>query len=137
MKKIDNQTVVIDKNAYNIVEKLSDFNNFKEFLPENKVEDWQIDGNVCSFTVANIGNISVELESDIETLNIKYKTLKSPVHLELVFELTKLTENSTQIDISVFSNSNPMVLMMIKHPIRNLLQMITEKANELSDKLIS
>lgn len=137
MKKIDNQTVVIDKNAYNIVEKLSDFNNFKEFLPENKVEDWQIDGNVCSFTVASIGNISVELESDIEALNVKYKTLKSPVHLELVFELTKLTENSTQIDISVFSNSNPMVLMMIKHPIRNLLQMITEKANELSDKLIS
>lgn len=136
MKKIEQQTVVIDKNADKIFEKLSNFKNFEEFLPLDKVENWQLDGNICSFTASYIGNISVELESNIETLNIKYKTLKAPIELVLVIDLTRLTENSTQVDVAIFSNANSMILIMMKHPIRSFMKMIAEKANEISDKII-
>ncbi|MDD4847230.1 MAG: hypothetical protein PHR53_00470 [Bacteroidales bacterium] len=135
MKKIDGQTVVLEKNAEKIFNTLSDFRNFEHFIPE-KVENWLIEGNTCSFTISGIGTISVKVTALQESHTITYSSLQSPVNFELRFLLTPIKETQTEVDISVYSDANPMVLMMLKHPIRNFMQMIADKASEVSDKFI-
>lgn len=136
MKKIDSQTVVLEKNIEKIFDVLSDVRNFEALLPE-KVENWHVEGDVCNFTIAGIGTISVKANVLREFHTITYTSLQSPINVELGFYLSPLNENRTQIDITVSSDANAMVLMMLKHPIRNFLNMISEKAQEVSDTLIA
>ena len=45
-----------DERIYNF---LTDFNNFKEFIPADKLQNWQADETTCRFSISPLGETGV------------------------------------------------------------------------------
>ncbi|RLD87575.1 MAG: hypothetical protein DRJ09_10010 [Bacteroidetes bacterium] len=123
---ISGKSVVVNKNINDVFNFLADFNNFENLMPD-QVSEWQSDSDSCSFTVKGMGKVGM-----------KYAKKESPTYLEMVpygkspisfaLKITLAEEGTvTRATGEVDADLNPMLAMMAKRPLENLINEITSK----------
>ena len=123
---ISGKSVVVNKNINDVFNFLSDFNNFEHLMPE-QVSEWQSDADSCSFTVKGMGKVGM-----------KYARKEAPTYIEMVpygkspisfaLKITLSEEGAaTRATGEVDAELNPMIAMMAKRPLENLINEITSK----------
>jgi carbon monoxide dehydrogenase subunit G len=120
----------INRKAEEIFTFLSDFRNFETIMPE-EVKNWQAKVENCSFEV---GGMAIELRI-VEIKSASYLKIdsegKTPFSFTLHTRLTYITNSSTEIGFEIDADVNPMLSMMIKRPLENLVNMMNKKLKEL------
>lgn len=130
--KIESEKVRINASQEKVFAFLSDFNNVKELLPQDKISDWTADADSCSFKIQNAAVIplvkdTVEPHSKI---NIKSGE-KAPFPFTLEVFLTA-TENDTCEGYMKFEGEiNAFLKMMVVKPLTNLFNYMTKKLQEV------
>ena len=61
MSKIESKIGNIVNSDRKIYTFLSDFNNFEQLIPADKIKDWKSDGESCSFTIDGIGSAGLRI----------------------------------------------------------------------------
>lgn len=114
-----------DEQVYNY---LTDFNNFKNLVPEDKISDWKSDETSCSFSVNPIGKTGIKLlEKDPYKL-IKLTSLDDDrFNFTFWVQLKKLEENDTRIKLTLEADMNPMIQMMAKKPLQEFLDKLVDQ----------
>lgn len=133
MKKIDSQSAVINASPEELYDFIGDFNNFEHFLPE-QVTHWRATPSECSFTVPNIGDISLKMKRDPVALKIKYAGEAGPASFELLFEMEKTSAEQSSLTISAFVQAAAFIIMMIGKPIRNFIGILLDKIKLLAER---
>ena len=110
-----------------LFEFLSDFNNYEQLMPD-QIVNWRSDTDGCSFTIS--GMLSLALKFKEKTPHDKIDIIpdgKSPIHFTLKINLEEENQDRTTAKVEVDADLNPMMAMMAKRPLENLVQMISEK----------
>jgi len=116
MNKYTSKTSKIDLPTEKVYLFLSDFNNFKNIIPSDKVTDYFSTMDSCSFKISGLGQVDLKM-----TEKEPYKLLKiasgekTPVSFFLWIQLKPIdeTESSTAIRLTIEANLNPMMKMII------------------------
>lgn len=121
----------INRKVEEIFTFLSDFRNFEKLMPE-QISNWQADADSCSFEITGMASIELRMVEKKAPGFLKIDSEgKSPFPFSLITRLQKksdaLTESSFEIDADV----NPVMSMMVKRPLENLVNMMNEKLAEL------
>jgi carbon monoxide dehydrogenase subunit G len=127
MTIINGKSVTVDQPATDVFHFLTDLNNFKQLLPEDKISDWESTNNTCSFKIKNVATLGLVLDCKIENKEIK---LVSAGGAPFKFSLTiGLTENglSTKVDQICHADINPFLKMMVEKPLNALFDHIADK----------
>ncbi|MDR0363420.1 MAG: hypothetical protein LBH92_00115 [Bacteroidales bacterium] len=132
MKKIDSQSVIIEISAQKSYDFISNFNNFEKFLPE-QVTNWQATESECSFTIPNVGNVTLRMEKNEAVWQIKYVGVSAPAPFELLFELEDLSNEKTNLTISAFVEAAAFIVMMINKPVHNFISILLDKIKTLTE----
>jgi carbon monoxide dehydrogenase subunit G len=127
MTRIESKTVQIAKSPHELYTYLQDMNNFKELLPQDRISDWQSDGNSCSFKVQGAATIGLKIAGGTEPNHLQLaSTERSPfpftldVHLEDEGTGTKAWQ--------IFNaDLNTFIKMMVEKPLKNLFDHIADK----------
>ncbi len=108
-----------DEEVYNF---LTDFNNFKNLMPEDKVSNWKSDENSCSFSVNPVGKTGIKMIEKEAFKLIKLSSLEND-KFNFIFwvQLKMLEEKDTRIKLTLEADLNPMVEMMAKKPLQEFL----------------
>jgi hypothetical protein len=61
MIKLESKIGKINKSEEKTYNFLSDFNNLKELIPEDKIRNWESTEDSCRFTVEGIGGASMQM----------------------------------------------------------------------------
>ncbi|MBA7517628.1 hypothetical protein ES705_09682 [subsurface metagenome] len=119
-----------DERIYNF---LTDFNNFKNLIPEDKVSNWQSDENSCRFTVSPIGETGVKvIEKDPFKL-IKLSSIdENKYNFIFWVQLKQVAENDTHIKLTLQTDINPMMQMMAKKPLQEFLDKLVDQLTRYS-----
>jgi len=123
--------VTLNTNQKKVYDFLADFNNFEQLMPE-QVINWQSDKETCSFTIEGMADIKLKY-----TLKNPYNTIrvepvgKSPITFDLTvnLEINTLDEQKTIGKITINAALNPMLAMVAKRPLENLVDVMSEKLN--------
>jgi len=105
---------------------LADFNNFEHLMPD-QVSDWKSDADSCSFSVKGMGKVGMKYakkESPVLIEMVPYG--KSPISFSLKIKLTE-QDGGTKASGEVDADLNPMLAMMAKRPLENLINEITSR----------
>lgn len=127
---IKSDTKELNKPAEPIFEFLTDFRNFEKLMPD-QIENWQADAESCSFEIKGMASIQLRMveKKAPEFLKIVAEG-KTPFPFSLMTHLQKksdiLTESSFEIDADV----NPMMSIMVKRPLENLVNIMNDKLKE-------
>jgi carbon monoxide dehydrogenase subunit G len=126
--KIEGKPTSINYPVEKVYEFLTDFNNFEQLMPE-QITNWKSDNDSCSFTIQGMADISLEFGEKTPTNYVKLVPVgKVPFSFSLAVNLTDNGDN-TKVNVSVEANLNPMMAMMAKRPLENL---VNEMASNLS-----
>lgn len=131
--KIEGKKVSLNANRKKVFEFLSDFNNYEKLMPE-QIVNWKSTEDDCSFTVSGMADLSLKFEEKNPPDNIKISPNgKTPINFSLLLKLDEdsMNEQKTTAGVDVDANVNPMLAMMVKRPLENLVNVMAENLNTI------
>lgn len=136
MSQIKSEKTLINCSIEKIYNFLSDFNNFKNLMPE-QVQDWKSTEDSCSFEISGMGHLALKMTEKVPFTKIKIVPeagTKIPFTFELICLLTKIQENETESEF-VFEHEMPvMISLMAARPLQNLVDIFGKKLKEYCEK---
>lgn len=118
-----------------VYEFLSDFNNFEKLMPE-QVVNWKSDSETCSFTISGMADMRLKYSrKEPPKLILVVPDGKSPIDFTLMIklEVNDLDEQKTTGVIEINASLNPMMAMIAKRPMENLVNVMGERLNGIFD----
>lgn len=123
---ISGKTVSVNTDINKVFDFLADFNNFEHLMPD-QVSDWKSDADSCSFTVKGMGKVGMKYAKRESPLLIEMVPYgKSPISFSLKIKLAE-QDGGTKASGEVDADLNPMLAMMAKRPLENLINEITSR----------
>ena len=119
MGKYTSKTGKIFKSDELIYNFLTDFNNLKSVIPEDKVKDFEATEDTCKFKIEGMGQAGLKIiEKEANKLIKITSNGKSPFSFFFWIQLKPIedSEKETAIRLTIDANLNPMMKMMVgKH----------------------
>ena len=102
--------------------------NLKVLMPE-QITDWQSDTEWCRFLIKGMGHVKLRIGEKSAFSKLTYlPDGKMPFSFGLQFLFAPKNENSCEIQIVIDADlSNPMMAMLAKKPLQNLVNEMTER----------
>ena len=93
MLKIISDKIIVHSNALNCIDYLSDLNNYKNLLPDNKINKWESSADHCKFNIQNTYPLEIK-KKDISKNNIflvsgKESPFSFKIKVEIQEKITK------------------------------------------------
>ncbi len=126
---IEGKPATINKDIVSVYNFLTDFNNFKTLMPD-QITNWESDKDSCSFTIQGMASIKLTFAEKTPHSSIKLKPVgKVPFSFGLNIKLTEQGE-TTIAQVEVDANINPMMAMIAKRPLENLVNVMAGNIND-------
>jgi len=129
---IEGKPATISAHKKSVFEFLTDFNNFESLMPD-QVVNWKSDKESCSFTIKGMTSLSLKYiqKTPFELIDIVPEG-KSPIkfNLKIFLETDTLDDQKTVAKAEIDADLNPMMAMLAKKPLENLVNIISERLND-------
>lgn len=130
--KIESKKSTINTSAEKAFNFISDFNNFKNLLPKDKISNYQSTTDSCSFNINGMATISMRIKNRIPNNKLEVVSDgKNPFNFSLTILLEEKTENTCEGIIIFEADVNPFVKMMVETPLTNFFNMLSEKLPQI------
>lgn len=132
--KIESKKVSIKAPREEVFKYVSDLNNFKEFLPMDKISDWESKEDFCSFKIQGTATIDLHLEKVEAPSRLELKSGEKapfPINLDIFFDEA---DGLTEVHQKVLVEVNPFLKMMVEKPLTNLFDFIADRLQEKFNK---
>ena len=115
-----------DQQIYNFI---SNFHNFKDLLPADKVSGWESSEDKCSFQVDPLGRTGLMIiEKEPHTLvKMRSDPEFSSYQFNIWIQIKQAAESDTRIKITIEPQVNKMLLPMIKIPLKKFVDGLVDK----------
>lgn len=127
MLKVESKVGKIPKKDEKVYNFLTDFNNFKNFIPDNQIKNWESTTDTCKFDLDPIGKIGFKIIEKEPYKLIKVVGFESKIDFTLWIQLKHAHENDTKIKITLHANLNPFMAAFAKKPLQNFVDLLIEK----------
>lgn len=130
---IEGKPATINKDIISVYNFLTDFNNFGSLMPD-QVTNWKSNKDSSSFTIQGMANVQLKFSEKLPHTLIKIVPEgKVPFSFGLIIKLSE-QENNTIAKVEVDAQLNPMMAMMAKRPLENLVNVMAANINEAIGK---
>ena len=134
MTRIESEQVSIRKPQHEIYTFLSDFNNFKDLMPD-QVGDWVSDSESCSFNIKGMASLGMAYDTKTPDSQIRIRRNgKAPFDFFLTCHIGKTDDANSTLKLEFDADLNPMLKMLAEKPLTNFLNMLVNKYKELAEQ---
>jgi carbon monoxide dehydrogenase subunit G len=125
--KIESRVGTIAASEERVYNFIADFNNFKQFIPADKVQDFQSTGDSCRFSVPNMGQVALKIveKTPFNTVKVTGDSMANQQFF-LWVQLKQMADNDTRVKVTIKADLNPMLKMMVNKPLRNFVDKLVE-----------
>lgn len=132
MSKIESKIGVINQPAEKVFSYISNFNNFRSLIPEDRVKDFESTEETCRFTVEGIGQAGLRIiEKEPHKLIKISSDDQTTFDLLLWIQIKEVAPVDSRIRITIEAKLNPMMAAMAKKPLKQLVDTLVEQAENL------
>ena len=128
--KLESPKAVVNKSQEEIYLFITDLNNFEQLMPENK-EKFEVDGDSFIFGLKGMPEIRLILQEKIEFNKVVLDAASSKLAFTLTTDITKVTENTSEVSLLFQGDFNPMMAMMIKNPLQKFINTLSKNIENL------
>lgn len=130
--------ISLDVSKESIDNFFKDINALKLIMPAG-VEQWQAEGDKCSFFIKNLGNLKMKRSFDIPVSEYAYRsTANSKVDFTLLFHFNENGQNKSTGYFELQAQVNPFMKMMLERPVTNFVNLLTQNLhNHFKNKCFS
>jgi len=118
--------------AQKIFDYIGNFNNFGGLLPD-QVEDWRSTEKECFFKIKGLTEMGLLMKEKTPYSKIiigNHPDVSLPLSFTLSIDLQSISENETETQVTMNTDVNPMMGMMLKKPLETFVNTLAEKLKE-------
>lgn len=131
--KLESKIGKVNSSDEKIYKFLTDFNNFKELIPEDKIKDWESAEDSCSFTVDMVGKTGFKIVEKNPYKLVKLTNLEdTPYNFFFWVQLKSVNENETAVKLTMDVELNAMMAMMAKKPLQEFLDKLVDQVKKIN-----
>ena len=131
MTTIESSEAIVNKNAQDVYNFLSDFRNFEKLMPE-QVVNWKADENECSFTIKGMASLGMKIKNKTPNSLIEIESSgKTPFGFVMKCIIADRQSQSV-VKLTLEADMNPMLKMMAERPLTNFLNLLVTRLAEIS-----
>lgn len=128
--KIESKKVKIPASNEQVFNYISNLNNFKSLLPDDRISDWESKDDYCSFKVQGTATIDLTLARQDPFSHLLLKSGdKSPFPFTLNVFFSEKEGNTVAYQV-MEAKVNPFLKMMVERPLSNLFDYIADQLPE-------
>lgn len=107
---------------------LSDFKNLEDFVPKDKLSDFEASSDSCKFSIPGLGKAEVHIleREPFKTIKLGSKET-GPVPFNFWIQLKELEPGDTRIRLTLHAELNMMMKMMVGKKIKPGLDTLVDK----------
>ena len=111
---------------------ISNFHNFRDLLPADRVSGWEASEDKCSFQVDPLGRTGLMIVHKEPHSLIKMSSDPefSSYQFTIWVQLKKVTPEDTRIKITIEPQVNMMLMPMVKGPLKKLADGLIDKMED-------
>ena len=133
MARIESKIGVVKQPAEKIFNYVSNFNNFNQLIPEDKVKDFESTKNTCRFKVEGIGQAGLRIiEREPHKLIKISSDEETSFDLLLWIQIKEIEPGDSRMKITTEVHLNPMMASMVKKPLKNFVDTLIDQAEKIS-----
>ena len=108
---------------------VSNFHNFKDLLPQDRVSGWEASEDKCSFQVDPLGRTGLLIVNKEPYSLVKMSSDPefSSYDFTIWIQLKRVAPDDTRIKITIEPQVNMMLMTMVKGPLKKLADGLVEK----------
>ncbi|MEX0981461.1 MAG: hypothetical protein WD577_14410 [Bacteroidales bacterium] len=127
--KIESKTGKAAYPASNIYGFIADFRNFDNFIPADKVSDWQAETDHCSFRIDMLGKVRLTIHEKEEGKLVKIISdpTVSQYNFNLWIQFKEVAENDTRIKVTIEPLINQVLKAMVKSPLKSFVDSLIDE----------
>ena len=115
------------KEAYNFFMTLENF----ELLMPTSTEKFKVEGDSFLFGLKGMPEIRLVLENSIEYSKVSLGAASSKLSFTLEANIVSVSDTSSEVQLQFNGDFNPMMAMMVKKPLTNFIDTLTENIAKL------
>jgi carbon monoxide dehydrogenase subunit G len=128
MKQYTSKQVQINKPSALLYSVLSNFDNFKNMIPKDQVEDFESNGDTCSFTAPKIGKVELQIVDREENKMIKITSPNNkPFEFFFWVQFVELAPGDTRMRLTLKIKLNMMLKMLLKGKLQSGIDQMAEQ----------
>jgi hypothetical protein len=111
---------------YNFV---TNFRNFKNIIPQDKVSDWLADEESCSFKMDPVGKMGMKIfeKEPHKLIKITSDPSISQYNFTMWIQIVEAGITDSRIKITIQPEINKMLIPMVKGPLKQFVDSLVEK----------
>lgn len=120
----------VKKTQKDLFEFLTITTNYKQLLPDS-LEEFDANENSFKFSLKGMPAIRLAFSKKSEYDTIRLKATSDSFPVFLICKIDQKAENEASVQLFFEGDINPMMAMMIKKPLQNLLNTLVDKMSAL------
>jgi len=133
MTRIESKIGVVKQPAEKIFNYISNFNNFSQLIPEDKVKDFESTDDTCRFKVEGIGQAGLRIiEKEPHKLIKISSDEETTFDLLLWIQIKEIEPGDSRMKITTEVTLNTMMATMVKKPLKNFVDTLIDQAEKIS-----
>jgi hypothetical protein len=117
-----------EKTVFEVLSDLNNLEKIKDSIPDDKVQDFSLDSDSCSFSVSPVGKIRFSVIEREPNKTIKFFADQAPAEVYLWIQLNEVEPLDTSLQLTVKADLNPFIKAMVAKPLQ-------EGINKIADML--
>lgn len=127
---LESPKVTVKKSQEDFFNFLTNLDNFKDLMPSN-IDKFEVDGESFIFSLKGMPEIRLVMKEKTPHSTIVLGAASSKLNFTLTCNIDAIDANSSAAQLHFEGDFNPMMAMMVKKPLQNFINTLTEKASNL------
>ncbi len=127
---LEGKKVTVKKSAKELYEFLLKLDNYGQLMPDD-IKKFEVDGESFIFAMKGAPEIRMIIKDKVEFSKVELGAASSKLNFKLLSDISEVSENECETQIKFESDLNPMMAMMVKKPLTNFIDALTENLEKL------
>lgn len=127
---IEGKKVSISKSSKEAYKFFMTLENFKLLMPSS-TEKFEVEGDSFLFGLKGMPEIRLVLGNSIEYSKVSLGAASSKLSFKLEANISSISDSSSEVQLQFQGDFNPMMAMMVKKPLTNFIDTLTDNIAKL------
>ncbi|MFS4457263.1 SRPBCC family protein [Maribacter sp. 2304DJ31-5] len=128
---IETPATSVSKNGQETFDFLIDLANFEKLMPENIAKFEVLDADKFLFALKGMPEIVLERKEQVPNSKLVLGAVNDKLPFTLTADISEMNENTSKVVLSFQGEFNAMMAMMVKTPIANFMNTLSQNLGKL------
>ena len=117
--------------VYRNISDLSNLERVRDRIPQDKLQDYQLDSDSVQVSVSPVGTIKLRICDREENKCVKFETEQSPLAFNLWIQVLPVSETTSKMKVTVQADIPFMLKGMVSGPLQDGVEKIADALSQI------